>query len=1115
MAKKTKPESATSDDPYWYKDALIYQLHVRSFSDSNADGVGDFQGLTQKLDYLQELGVTTLWLLPFYPSPLRDDGYDIADYTTVNTSYGTLKDFKTFVAEAHARGLRVVTELVINHTSDQHPWFQRARRSKPGSPHRDFYVWSGTPEKYSEARIIFKDFEPSNWTWDPIAKEYYWHRFFSHQPDLNFDNPIVRETVLKLLDFWLDMGVDGLRLDAIPYLFEREETNCENLSETHEFLKTMRRHVDEHYGDRMLLAEANQWPEDAIAYFGNGDECHAAFHFPVMPRLYMALHMEDRFPILDILQQTPAIPENCHWIIFLRNHDELTLEMVTDEERDYMYRAYAHDRQARINLGIRRRLAPLLGNHRPRIQLMNGLLFSLPGAPVIYYGDEIGMGDNIYLGDRHGVRTPMQWTPDRNAGFSSANSQRLYSPVVVDGEYSYTTVNVELQQKNPHSLLWWMKRVIAVRQNYPAFSRGDFRPISSNNPKVLSFARHYQGQTMLVVANLSRFTQFVELDLSGFAPCRPIEVFGQTRLPAATTAPYPLTLAPHVFHWFLLECDPDTVRIPLDARRFIVTADGLDLFRGRNKTGFETLLARQLPEKQWFIDKSRFVTAVRIEDVVPLSKRDATSPLVLLVLRVEHREGEPTSYLLLTSIAWGDAATQILNRFPGSALAYLREREHGQDGILFDASNDLTSMLSLLEVARRGRRIRSATGEVLASSDESLLPLAQPSVRSLSADTVQSQQSVEAVVLDDQQILKVFRRIEPGPHPELELGTLLRDRSSAAHVSRLLASIEYRRTDEDPVTLALVQQFEPQAITARQLTQDWLGRFTESVLALPEERQADWSKLPKQTVWQMADDVPPESVKELLAGYLDHCLALGRSVAEFHMAIASSDEPKYAPESFSKLFQRSLYQTVRKLLFQTFQSLRSMQSTLSEDAREPAKELLSKERELLESIRTILQSSLTAPRIRCHGSLNLGQVLFTGKDFLISDFEHVLGRSHEARRIKQASLSDLAGLMYSLHTVTVKLMPKTAQLGVHTPHASAVLRHALDTWYRWSSSALLKGYQAAAATTNFVPTDVAERDVLLRFYLLERALSELGDVLARQPEAAGLRIGGVLELLAT
>src|SRR6266576_637111 len=490
-------------DPLWYKDAVIYELHVKTFCDSDGDGMGDFRGLIQKLDYLQELGVTAIWLLPFYPSPLRDDGYDIADYFDVNPNFGTLDDFRAFLDAAHQRNLRVITELVINHTSDQNPWFQKSRRAvaaeagaagviDPG--YKDFYVWSDTPEKFKDARIIFKDFETSNWAWDPVAKAYYWHRFYSHQPDLNFAHPAVKQAIFEAVDFWLDMGVDGLRLDAVPYLFEREGTTCENLPETHLFLKELRRHIDQKYRNRMLLAEANQWPEEAVTYFGAGDECHMAFHFPVMPRIFMSVHMEDRFPIVDILNQTPEIPANSQWTLFLRNHDELTLEMVTDEDRDYMYKVYATDPKARLNLGIRRRLTPLLGGNRRKIELLNALLFSLPGTPVIYYGDEIGMGDNFYLGDRNGVRTPMQWSADRNAGFSRANPQRLYLPVIIDPEYRYEAVNVEAQENNRHSLLWWMKRLISFRKRSKVFGRGSLEFLPSENRKVLAFVRRYQDE---------------------------------------------------------------------------------------------------------------------------------------------------------------------------------------------------------------------------------------------------------------------------------------------------------------------------------------------------------------------------------------------------------------------------------------------------------------------------------------------------------------------------------------------------------------------------------------------------------------------------------------------
>ena len=547
------PDAPLPTDPLWYKDAIFYELHVKTFADSNGDGIGDFPGLTEKLDYIQALGVDCIWLLPFFSSPLRDDGYDIAEYYSVHPDYGTLEDFKTFLTAAHRRGLRVIADLVMNHTSDQHPWFKEAR-SSPTSPYRDYYVWSDTPDKYKEARIIFTDTERSNWTWDEQAGAYFWHRFFSHQPDLNYDNLEVQEKMIAVIHYWLDMGLDGFRADAVPYLFEREGTNCENLPETHAYLKRVRAEVDGRYPGKILLAEANQWPVDVRPYFGNGDEFNMAFNFPVMPRLYMAMRKEDRVPIVDIIRQTPPIPDNCQWCTFLRNHDELTLEMVTNEERDYMYNEYASDPRARLNLGIRRRLAPLLDNGRRRIELMNALLFSLPGSPIIYYGDEIGMGDNIYLGDRNGVRTPMQWNIDRNAGFSRAESARLYAPVISDPMYGYLAINVETQQRVASSLLNWMKRVIHLRKRYPVFGRGAITFLQPQNTKVLAFVRSYGNVKILCINNLSRFSQPVSLDLSAYAGSTPIEIFGEVAFPAISSdAPYLLAIGPHSFYWFRLD----------------------------------------------------------------------------------------------------------------------------------------------------------------------------------------------------------------------------------------------------------------------------------------------------------------------------------------------------------------------------------------------------------------------------------------------------------------------------------------------------------------------------------------------------------------------------------
>ena len=552
MKREKMPAEPLSEDPNWYKDAIIYQVHVKAFFDSNADGYGDFAGLTSQLDYVQTLGVNTIWLLPFYPSPLKDDGYDIASYEEIHETYGLVEHFKMLLREAHDRGIRVITELVINHTSDQHPWFQRARAAPKGSPEREWYVWSDDPNKYKDARIIFTDTEKSNWAWDGMAQQFYWHRFFSHQPDLNFDNPQVVEAVINVMRFWLRMGVDGLRLDAIPYLVEREGTSCENLPDTHRALKTLRAALDVEFPNRIFLAEANQWPADVRPYFGDGDECHMAFHFPLMPRMFMAVRREDRTPIIEIMARTPKIPENCQWAIFLRNHDELTLEMVTDEERDYMYREYARDKRMRINLGIRRRLAPLMENGRRQMELMNALLMSMPGTPVVYYGDEIGMGDNIYLGDRNGVRTPMQWSDDKNAGFSEGDSAALYSPVIVDPPYGYHTINVEAQERTPTSLLRWMRRLIGVRKAQKAFGRGTQEFLHPANKRVLVFLRRHENEVVLCVNNLSRYAQPVELDLREFSGLVPLELWSCEPFPAIGELPYFFTMAPHGFLWFRL-----------------------------------------------------------------------------------------------------------------------------------------------------------------------------------------------------------------------------------------------------------------------------------------------------------------------------------------------------------------------------------------------------------------------------------------------------------------------------------------------------------------------------------------------------------------------------------
>ncbi|MGB7267874.1 MAG: maltose alpha-D-glucosyltransferase [Terracidiphilus sp.] len=695
---------ASTTDPLWYKDAIIYELHVRAFADSNNDGIGDFPGLLSRLDYLKDLGITCIWLLPFFPSPLRDDGYDIANYTDVNPSYGTLSDFKAFLEAAHNRGLQVMIELVVNHTSDQHPWFKAARLAPPGSPERDMYVWSDSDQKYKDARIIFTDTEKSNWTWDETAKAYYWHRFFSHQPDLNYDNPLVMEEVLKAMRFWLDMGVDALRMDAIPYVCERDGTSCENLPETHAVVKAFRAAIDADYANRLILAEANQWPADVRPYFGDGDECHMAFHFPLMPRIYMALRQEDRLPITDIMAQTPPIPDNCQWGLFLRNHDELTLEMVTDDERDYMYFAYSADPRMRINVGIRRRLAPLVDNNRRRTELLNSLLLSFPGTPILYYGDEIGMGDNIYLGDRNGVRTPMQWTSDRNAGFSKCDPARLYLPVVMDPIYGYQVVNVEAQLSDQSSLLHWTRNMIALRKLFQVFGRGTLTFLNPLNRKILAYLRELdQGdgfcETVLCVANLSRFAQPVTLDLANYAGYEPVEMLGYVRFPTITSEPYSLTLAPYSFLWLELQAANAVEEMPSDvevethnvvneddtAAQPIFANGWAQFIAAGGSAILESALLDWLPRKRWFGAKTRKIESVRIRNWVELAsdaKPEGVAAIVplgpvaipsaLFFFDVTYFSGPPDVYQIPLAVSIGAALDEIADSHPESIIAKLR-----------------------------------------------------------------------------------------------------------------------------------------------------------------------------------------------------------------------------------------------------------------------------------------------------------------------------------------------------------------------------------------------------------------------------------------------------------
>ncbi|PJB30880.1 MAG: maltose alpha-D-glucosyltransferase [Deltaproteobacteria bacterium CG_4_9_14_3_um_filter_65_9] len=1113
MAGKEKKKIVFGDDPSWYKDAVIYELHVRSFYDSDGDGVGDFRGLTEKLDYLQDLGVTALWLLPFYPSPLKDDGYDISNYTAVNPAYGALSDFRLFLREAHGRGLRVITELVLNHTSEQHPWFQRARRSPPGSKGRDFYVWSDSPDKYRDARIIFKDFESANWTWDPLANAYYWHRFYSHQPDLNFDNPEVRRIMLKTMQFWLAMGVDGLRLDAVPYLYEREGTSCENLPETHKGLKTIRKRVDERYPNRMLLAEANQWPEDAVAYFGEGDECHMAFHFPLMPRMFMAVRMEDRYPIIDILSQTPPIPANCQWALFLRNHDELTLEMVTDEERDYMYRVYTNDPHARINLGIRRRLYPLLGKDRKKFELMNALLLSLPGTPVIYYGDEIGMGDNIYIGDRNGVRTPMQWNADRNAGFSRASSQKLFLPVTIDPDYHYETVNVEARQNNSSSMLWWMKRVIALRKQFKAFGRGSIEFLTPENHKVLAFLRSFEDELILVVANLSRFPQFVELDLSSHKGKVPVELVGKTEFPPIKEQPYFLTLGAHIFYWFSLErpgkeTEAATAAVETEAPVLQVKGGLESLFRKDLRGALEKILPAYLRNRRWFGGKARRIKGTRILEAIPLA--NGAPHLHLLLVQADYTEGDPEVYSLPVAFASGPGADRTLAETPGAVIA--RTADASRQYILFDALQDKASCLFLLDTIGHRRRFRGQAGEILGVPTRAFRKIRGESKEAPVPVPGKAEQSNSSVIFGDRMILKIFRRVDPGINPDLEIGTYLTEEAAFPHAPPVAGSLQYARAHEEPMTLAILMEFVPNRGDAWRYTLDSLGRFFERVMTRP----ADIAEVPRlggRMIRTVEESVPPK-VSELVGSYLLAARRLGERTAEFHLAMASNvGDPAFAPEPFTPFYQRSLYQSMRNLTAQTFALLQKRVRTLPDALREQGREVLEMEARILKRFQGILARKITAMRIRIHGDYHLGQVLYTGKEFVLIDFEGEPARSLSDRRIKRSPMRDVAGMLRSFHYASYALLTGEVGGSVFRPGDVTSLEPWADYWNGWVSSSFLQGYVAAAREGSFLPRTPEEMSALLDTYLLEKAIYELGYELNNRPDWVKLPLLGIRSLM--
>jgi maltose alpha-D-glucosyltransferase/alpha-amylase len=1213
---------ASATDPLWYKDAVIYEIHIRAFADSNNDGIGDFQGLLSKLDYLQDLGVTCLWLLPFFPSPLRDDGYDIANYVDVNPSYGTLSDFKQVLDAAHQRNMQVMIELVINHTSDQHPWFKAARLAPPGSPHREMYVWSDTDQVFKDARIIFTDTEKSNWTWDEAAKAYYWHRFFSHQPDLNWESPLVMEEVLKAMRFWLDMGADGIRLDAIPYLVERDGTNCENLPETHAIIKKLRAEIDKDYANRLILAEANQWPADVRPYFGDGDECHMAFHFPLMPRIYMALRQEDRLPITDIMAQTPPIPESCQWGLFLRNHDELTLEMVTADERDYMYFAYSADPRMRINVGIRRRLAPLVDNNRRRIELLNSLLLSFPGTPILYYGDEIGMGDNIYLGDRNGVRTPMQWTSDRNAGFSRCDPARLYFPVIMDPIYGYQVVNVEAQQADQSSLLQWTRNMIALRKLFQVFGRGSLSFLNPTNRKILAYLRDLQledgtHQTVLCVANLSRFAQPVSLDLSAYEGMEPVEMLGYVPFPTIGETMYHLTLAPYSFIWLELQAAtaesrplPEPQIVPVEDTHGtevqaidLLTAGWSGLLAANGLAQIEAALPAWLPRQRWFGAKSRRIQAVHVLSWGSLAttngkKGSRLEPHLItpavFVVEIGYFEGAPDVYQIPLAISMGSQADEVATSRPDSILTSLASTTG--IAILHDASAredfrqceleliELNESVPLNQVVAAGPAgaVQIATEKIAASdglgesardgliggtvTPPAPLPLdvqpgeaAAPASSATDSSTASThttqpresrgadsartaggvlaarastalremklppglesrvgsaEQSNTSILYGDKLILKLFRRLQAGENPDVEIGRFLTEAAHFKRIAPFLGEISMTSSTGEKTTVAMLQGLVANEGDGWAWFLHELSGFFEKVA---NKESAQEIAAPTFAEGRRA----AEEFRSLTGAAMDAAALLGRRTAEMHLALSSSkSEPAFAPERTTKEDLETVARQVEAQIKSALDALKSKFATLDEATSDAAAYLLSQKAILLERSRRITKVESAGERIRIHGDYHLGQTLrvkaepgdgdSAGGDFVLLDFEGEPARTLAERRRKQSALKDVAGMLRSFSYAAFAGMKKHAE-----EHPGTVADRVHDwakAWQNAASGEFLSGYRETIAAKPELLPGAAETQKLLDAYLLEKALYELLYELNNRPQWLHIPIAGILNL---
>jgi maltose alpha-D-glucosyltransferase / alpha-amylase len=1079
-----RPKSQLTKDPLWYKDAVIYQLHVKSFFDANDDGIGDFAGLNAKLDYIDRLGVNTVWLLPFYPSPRKDDGYDIAGYHEVSSDYGALAEFKDFVAAAHARGIRVISELVINHTSDQHPWFQRARKSPPTSAARKFYVWSDNDKRYAETRIIFIDTEKSNWTWDPVANAYFWHRFYSHQPDLNFDNPRVLKEVLGVMRFWLDMGVDGLRLDAIPYLIEREGTSSENLPETHAILKRIRAELDRRYEDKMLLAEANQWPEDVQLYFGDGDECHMAFHFPLMPRMYMAIAKEDRFPITDILRQTPDLPFYAQWAIFLRNHDELTLEMVTDSERDYLWNIYASDTRARLNLGIRRRLAPLLQHDRRRIELMNGLLLSMPGTPVIYYGDEIGMGDNVHLGDRDGVRTPMQWTEDRNGGFSRADPASMVLPPIMDPVYGYAALNVEAQTRDQHSLLNWMRRMLTLRRNHRVFGRGAFRFLYPRNRRILVYLREYEDETVLCVANLARTPQAVELDLAAFAGRVPIELTGPSPFPPIGQLSYLLTLPPYAFYWFELQAsgeaapswrDEPPEQLP-EFQTLVVRESLRELLGERHSaTILHDLLPAYLQRRRWFAAKNEVISGVRIAYAAQVP---GNREIMLTEIEV-HLGDRAERYLVPAGIAWEGAAPQLLPQ----QLAMARVRRGRRIGYITDAFSFEALPRAVMGWLRERSVIPTThEGEIRCLSEPGIDAL--PDQGEAPIRWLATEQSNSSLIVGNVAMIKLIRRVSPGVHPEAEMTRRLTS-CGFSNAPQLLGEIVRIDPKGTPHTLFIIQSAIPNQGDAWTWIMDNLRRALEDA-ALEKEAGAQ----------------SPHTFT-LLNQFV---AVVGRRLGEMHVALAAdTNDPAFAPEVADDKVVSSWAKDAGERIERGMSDLERARQTFGPERQALADSVLSRKADLTASLPALAEHGRGGLSIRIHGDFHLGQILVSQSDAYIIDFEGEPLRSLEQRRRKTTPLRDVAGFLRSLDYASASFdLPDTNA----SPQTVRERREKLLTQFRReSTTAFLLAYWHSVKGAQRLGLGPA-KEPLLNLMMLEKAAYEISYEAANRPNWLAIPLRG-------